>query len=138
MNGFIDALLNTIISEIYDDAVYKQVIIVRTDLKMGKGKIAAQVAHASLCAFLRANKTIKEKWLEMGAAKIVLKVDSKQELLELYAHAKNMGVPYCLIKDAAKTQLKKPDYTALGIGPAKAKEIDNITGKLKLLWYLNF
>ncbi len=115
------------------DKDYKQVIVVRVDLKMGKGKLASQVAHASLCAFLNSKKKIRKAWLKKGAAKIVLKVNSKDELLEVYKKAKSKNLPVCLIQDAARTQLKHPDYTALGIGPAETYKIDEVTSKLKLL-----
>ncbi len=113
--------------------MYKQVIVVRADLKMGKGKIASQVAHASLCAYLKSDVKIREEWLNTGAEKIVVKVTSKGELLEIYEKAKSLNLPCCLIKDSAKTQLKEPDYTCVGIGPAREKEIDRVTGELKLL-----
>jgi len=80
----------------------KQVIIIRSDLGMGKGKIAAQSSHASLAAY---EKTLKkepkwvEAWKEQGQAKIVLKVAGKKELLELFEKLKNL-FPTCLIKDA--------------------------------------
>lgn len=112
---------------------YKQVIVVRTDLKMGKGKIAAQVAHASLCSFLKSSKKARKEWLNHGASKSVVKVRSKEELLDIYKKAKSKKLPVCIIKDAAKTQLKHPDYTAVGIGPEENKKIDEITKKLKLL-----
>ncbi len=113
--------------------MYKQVIVVRTDLKMGKGKIASQVAHASLCAYLKSDVKVREKWLDTGAEKIVVKVTSKEELLDVYEKAKSLDLPCCLIKDSAKTQLKEPDYTCVGIGPAKEEEVDMVTGELKLL-----
>ncbi len=115
------------------EELLKQVIVVRVDLKMGKGKIASQVAHASLCAFLKSCKKIRERWLSQGAEKIVLKVNSKEKLIEVYKLARKRGLPTCIIKDAAKTQLKAPDYTAVGIGPYYEREIDEITGDLKLL-----
>ena len=112
---------------------YKQVIVVRVDLKMGKGKIASQVAHASLCAYLKCPSDIRDAWLRSGAEKIVVKVHSKDELLSLHKKVEKKNIPSCIIIDAARTQLKEPDYTALGIGPWDEKEIDEITGHLKLL-----
>jgi PTH2 family peptidyl-tRNA hydrolase len=112
----------------------KQVIVVRTDLKMGKGKLAAQVAHASLQAFLNCkNEEWKRLWLDSGAKKVVLKVKSLKELLEIYQKAKAAGLPVALIIDAGRTQLEPGTITCVGIGPAPSKLIDPITGHLKLL-----
>ncbi len=114
----------------------KQVIIVRTDLKMSKGKTCAQVAHASLeaCEISRKKfKKIYEKWKTSGAKKIVLKVDSEEEILELYEKAKEKDLPCYLVKDAGLTELEPGTITALGIGPYISSEIDKITGDLKLL-----
>jgi len=115
--------------------MYKQIIIVRNDLKMGKGKIASQVSHASLSSYLLASKktpAIASDWLEFGQKKVVLKIDSKKELLELFTEIKNK-FPCSLIKDAGLTQLSEPDITTLGIGPIKETEIDKFTKKYKLL-----
>jgi len=114
---------------------YKQVIIVRNDLKLGKGKIAAQASHASVEAFLLASKKdpkAVEEWLAEGQKKVVLKIDSKEELLVLYQEVKNI-FPCALIKDAAHTQLPAPDITCLGIGPILEDKIDRFTKKYKLL-----
>ncbi len=111
----------------------KQVIVVRTDLKLGKGKLAAQVAHASIASFLKAGFFTKRKWLSEGMKKVVLKVGSEKELLKLYEKAKKKHLPCALIRDAGLTQLKPGTVTALGIGPAEEEKIDEITGKLKLL-----
>ena len=114
--------------------MFKQVIVVRTDIKMGKGKLAAQVAHASLGSFLNCKKKEwKKKWLLTGAKKVVLKVNSKDELLKIYKLVKINKLPCYLVVDAGKTQLEPGTITCLGIGPAPEKEIDKITGHLKLL-----
>lgn len=114
----------------------KQVIVVRTDLKMGKGKIAAQVAHASLAAYkeaLKKNADAVEEWESGGSEKVVLKVSTKQELFGLVKLAREKGIPCVLIVDAGKTQIKAGEPTCLGLGPWNEKELDEITGKLKLL-----
>ena len=111
----------------------KQAIVVRTDLKLGKGKIGAQCAHASVSAMLEVYEDARKEWIDNGMKKIVLKVSSEKELRELYNKAKDAKLAAVLIKDAGLTQLKKPTITALGIGPADDKKIDRITGKLKLL-----
>lgn len=112
---------------------YKQAIVLRTDLKLEKGKLCSQAAHASLCAFRKASPAAIEEWDGRGQKKVVLKVSSLSELLAIYNAAKSKKLPACVITDAAKTQLKSPQQTALAIGPAPEAEIDRLTGSLKLL-----
>ncbi|MGB9719562.1 MAG: peptidyl-tRNA hydrolase Pth2 [Candidatus Anstonellales archaeon] len=114
----------------------KQAIVVRMDIKMGKGKMCAQVAHASLSAYkeaLRKNKKIAEEWEREGMKKIVLKAKNLNELLEYYEKCKEMGVPVSLIKDAGHTQVEPGTITCFGAGPWKEEEIDALLGHLKLL-----
>lgn len=113
--------------------VMKQAIVLRNDLKMGKGKLVAQGSHASVCAFLRASEICRERWLAEGMAKIVLKVGSESELKAILAAAKRAKLPAELIVDRGLTQLEPGTATAVGIGPANESDIDKITGKLKLL-----
>src|SRR3989338_3015694 len=101
-------------------AEFKQAIVVRTDLGMGKGKIAAQSAHASLSALEKTqqkNPQWAEEWKSQGQQKVVLKVNSEKELLELFEEAKK-ELPCALIKDAGHTQVESGSITCLGIGPA--------------------
>ncbi len=111
----------------------KQAIIIRTDLKMGKGKIASQCAHASVAAFLKAKPLDKKKWINSGMKKVVLKVKNGKEIVKLYKKAKRRKIPCELIIDKGLTQIEPGTITALGIGPADDKKIDEITGRLKLL-----
>lgn len=111
----------------------KQVIVMRTDLKMGKGKIAAQACHASLDCYKKADKTKIRKWELLGQKKVVLKVSSERELLELYSIVKQTDIPCSLITDAGHTQIEPSTRTCLGIGPGSDEEIDKLTGHLKLL-----
>jgi PTH2 family peptidyl-tRNA hydrolase len=114
----------------------KQAIVVRTDLKMGKGKVAAQVAHASLSAAEAAQQrkpSWYSGWKNEGQAKIVLRVDSEEALRELHRKAKSAGLPVSLIEDRGLTQLEPGATTCMGIGPAPDSDVDAITGKLKLL-----
>jgi PTH2 family peptidyl-tRNA hydrolase len=115
---------------------YKQVIVVRSDLKMGKGKIAAQVGHAAVSAAEEAHKRHRdwwEAWLFEGQCKIAVKVKSEKELLELEEQAKDLDLPNALIVDRGLTQIPEGTVTCLGIGPAPAEKIDTLTGKLPLL-----
>lgn len=113
--------------------MYKQVIVVRKDLGMSKGKLCVQVAHASLEAYKKSKFWAKRKWEREGAKKIVVGVDSLEKLKKLYTQALSLGIPCSLISDAGKTELKPGTVTALGIGPDRSEKIDRITGKLKTL-----
>lgn len=114
----------------------KQVIVARTDLKMGKGKLAAQVAHASLgaaeqCA--RREPDWLEDWKAQGQAKVVLKGDGQAQLEDLQKKARALGLPTALIEDRGLTQLEPGTVTCLGIGPGPVPLVDKVTGELKLL-----
>jgi peptidyl-tRNA hydrolase, PTH2 family len=115
----------------------KQVIVVRSDLKMGKGKTAAQVAHAALDAAeiaRRKHTDWYESWREHGQAKVVVKTEGGEEALEDFQRqARSLGLPSSLIQDRGLTQLEPGTTTCLGIGPGPSGEIDKVTGKLKLL-----
>ena len=113
--------------------MYKQAIIVRTDLKMGKGKTVAQACHASLGAMKRTDKTVAERWEEEGGKKVVLKVGSLKQLKDLYDRAKRMHLPCFLVRDAGLTQLESGTVTCVGIGPAEEARVDSLTKDLKLL-----
>jgi PTH2 family peptidyl-tRNA hydrolase len=112
---------------------YKQVILVRQDLKLPKGKLAAQVAHASVEAVLRSQEKIVKAWRQEGMAKIVLKVRDEKELLYYFQEAKDEDLVACLITDAGKTVVAPGTKTAVAIGPDEGEKIDKITGKLPLL-----
>jgi PTH2 family peptidyl-tRNA hydrolase len=114
---------------------YKQVIAMRSDLKMGKGKIAAQAGHAAVSAAEKARKHCQmwwKPWLDEGQCKIAVKVKSEEELFMLEEEAKEAGLPYALISDRGLTQLEPGTITCLAIGPAPSREGDKITGKLAL------
>ncbi len=112
---------------------YKQCIIVRDDLKLSKGKLAVQVAHAAVSASECAGEKVREAWKEGGQKKVVLKVPGLKELFELKELARRQGLPNMLITDAGLTEVPPGTITVLGIGPAEAGELDKITGHLKLL-----
>ena len=111
----------------------KQVIVVRKDLKMGKGKIAAQSSHGSTEAVLISDKKKVSAWRKEGMKKVVLRADSLQELLDLKEIAKKNKLKFALIKDAGRTQIKKGAFTCLAIGPDDDELLDRVTGGLKLL-----
>jgi PTH2 family peptidyl-tRNA hydrolase len=112
---------------------YKQVIIIRQDLKLPKGKLASQVAHASVESVLRSNKETVEEWRKEGMKKIIVKVNDLNELLEYQTKAKKDKLVASLIKDAGKTTVEPGTITCLGVGPDKEEKIDKLTKDLKLL-----
>ena len=111
----------------------KQVIILRKDLNMRKGKMVAQGSHACLMAYRAAPDRNIDLWLNAKQIKICVGVDSCDELMQLYWLAGKAGLPCSLILDAGLTEFKVPTHTAVAIGPADSSEIDKITGHLKLL-----
>ena len=113
--------------------MYKQVIAVRKDLKLDKGKLAVQVAHAALDSYRKADPDSREAWEKEGSKKVVVKAESLKELLDLHKKTKSLKLPCSLIRDAGRTQLKPGTITCLGIGPAEEETVDKVTGKLKIL-----
>ncbi|MDO8655662.1 MAG: peptidyl-tRNA hydrolase Pth2 [Nanoarchaeota archaeon] len=112
---------------------YKQVILVRQDLKLPKGKLAAQCGHACVEAVLKSDSKIVTAWRENGMTKIALKVKDEKELLQYFQQAKDKGLTAALIIDAGRTVIAPGTKTCVGIGPDVEDKIDKITGKLSLL-----
>ena len=112
---------------------YKQVILVRDDLKLTKGKMAAQVSHASVGAVLKSHKDDLKKWQDQGMKKVVLSVKDQAELFAYKQKAEDAGLVVALITDAGHTHLAPGTITCLGIGPDKVEKIDKVTGSLKLI-----
>ncbi len=115
---------------------YKQVVVFRSDLRLSKGKIAAQAGHAAVSAAEEARKRHKEwweAWMKEGQCKIAVKVKSEKELLELEKQAKDLALPCALIIDRGLTEVPPGTVTCLGIGPAVAEKIDRITSMLPLV-----
>lgn len=125
----------------------KQVIVVRKDLNMRKGKIAAQVAHASM-KFITDNYAPKDRidilstyltdaeqtWLSNGFAKIVVSVDSEKELGDLISTARSAGIKVCPIIDSGKTEFHGiSTLTCAAFGPDESEKLDPVTGELTLL-----
>jgi len=114
----------------------KQVIVVRSDLELGKGKLAGQVAHASVSGYQmvsRMGPEIAEKWESEGQKKVVVKVKGEKELMQLFEKMKKAKIPVSLIKDAGLTQIEPGTATCFAAGPWSAQELDKFTRDLKLL-----
>lgn len=137
----------------------KQVLVVRKDLNMRKGKIAAQCAHAAMAVLLDSMQKDENlglgpephgpyerlsiiyhkesqwaHWLNGGFAKIVVSVDSEEALEYVYAHARRLGIPAAMITDSGRTEFHGvPTKTVVAVGPDKEVEVDKVTGGLPLL-----
>ncbi|QLG60449.1 peptidyl-tRNA hydrolase Pth2 [Halorarum salinum] len=110
----------------------KQAIVARTDVGMGTGKLAAQVAHASLSAYEDADRRTRKEWKGEGQKKVVLKGESESQLFELADVAEREGLPYAVVRDAGHTQLDPGTVTALAVGPGRDNIVDKVTGDLPL------
>ncbi|XP_020847629.1 peptidyl-tRNA hydrolase 2, mitochondrial [Phascolarctos cinereus] len=118
-----------------ENGEFKLIIVVRNDLKMGKGKVAAQCSHAAVSAYKqvqRRNPELLKQWEYCGQPKVVVKAPDEESLAELLTHAKVLGLTVSLIQDAGRTQIEPGSRTVLGIGPGPADLIDKVTGHLKL------
>ncbi|CAH9070834.1 unnamed protein product [Cuscuta epithymum] len=114
---------------------FKMVLVVRNDLKMGKGKIAAQCSHATLGLYKklcnRAPKAL-ERWEMCGQVKVVVKIESEDDMLVLQERAKLIKLPTHITIDAGRTQIAPNSRTVMAIlGPSDM--VDDVTGGLKLL-----
>lgn len=114
---------------------FKLVVVVRQDLDISAGKMAAQVAHAAVACALKAKaseKRLFSKWMDEGQRKVVLKVDDLAALERIEGKARGAGLITAKITDAGLTEVPPGTVTCLGIGPSKENEVDKITGNLKL------
>ena len=112
---------------------YKQVILVREDLKLSLGKASSQVAHAAVDAASKSDKKIVDLWKKEGGKKIVLKVKDEKELFKYKQMAEDIGLKTALIIDAGHTVLEPGTITCLGIGPDLEEKIDKVSGKLRMV-----
>ncbi|MFB6117276.1 peptidyl-tRNA hydrolase Pth2 [Halosegnis sp.] len=111
----------------------KQAIVARTDLGMGDGKLAAQVAHASLQAYEQAGPDSQREWKADGQKKVVLQASGEAQIHDLADQARREGLPHAVISDAGHTQLEPGTVTAVAVGPASENLVDRVTGELSLL-----
>lgn len=128
--------------------VVKQVIVMRKDLNMRRGKQIAQGSHASLGAVLLIQEDVRRadrhysqrnhdawaQWIGGSFSKICVYVESETELMRIYAEAEKAKLPVKLITDAGHTEFHGvPTRTCLAIGPCWTEDVDKVTGELKLL-----
>ncbi|ESW03596.1 hypothetical protein PHAVU_011G027100 [Phaseolus vulgaris] len=121
------------LADILDD--FKMILVVRNDLKMGKGKIAAQCSHATLGLYKkllhRAPKALN-RWEMSAQPKVVVKIESEEDMLALQERAKSLKLPTHITIDAGRTQIAPNSRTVMSIlGPVEV--VDEVTGGLKLL-----
>src|SRR3989338_7340271 len=107
---------------------HKQVILVRQDLKLPRGKLVAQSSHAAVEAVLKSDEKVVNIWRKEGMTKIALKVKDEKELLHYFQLAKEAGFAASLIIDAGRTVLAPGTKTCVGIGPDQEEKIDGLTG----------
>jgi PTH2 family peptidyl-tRNA hydrolase len=115
---------------------FKQVIVVRRDLNMGRGKTAAQAAHAAVAGVHRAGRERPQwlaGWWTDGQPKVVVQVADEDGLAEVCADAEAAGLPVVVINDRGLTQVPAGTATCAAIGPAPAPQVDAVTGELRLL-----
>ncbi len=112
--------------------MYKQVIVIRSDLKMSKGKTAVQAAHASLCAAEKANKRVFSIWKREGQKKVVVQAPLSK-FNEIREKADKNKISFYVVADAGLTELSPGTVTAIAIGPDKEEKINKITGSLSLV-----
>jgi peptidyl-tRNA hydrolase, PTH2 family len=114
----------------------KMALVVRTDLKLSKGKTAAQCAHAAIICYqnsMEQEPRLLKQWCQYGQAKVVLKVDNLSELLKIQEMAQKHGIVTGLVVDAGRTQVEAGTCTVLGLGPERPEKLDAVIRELKLL-----
>lgn len=123
----------------------KQVIVIRKDLNMRRGKCISQGCHASLAVITNSIEKRKqgpwffspteemENWLTGSFAKIVVYVNSEEELFQIHGKAVRLGLPCFMVLDEGRTEFKEPTFTVVAVGPAENSKVDEVTGGLPLL-----
>ena len=113
----------------------KLILVVNSDLKMGKGKVAAQVGHAAVSATLKSgeyNPTLLDSWLKSGQKKVCVKTNY-EEIIQLSTKAQSDNIQVVKITDAGKTQVPSGSLTVVAFGPDEESKLEALTGHLKLL-----
>lgn len=119
-----------------NDQPLKMVFVINHELKMGKGKIAAQVGHAAVKATLQSGELrpeLLDAWLSTGQKKVCVKANDVRQLEQIERQAKHHQILTSKIHDAGHTQIPAGSYTVLALGPDEDEKLDALTGELKLL-----
>lgn len=135
LRSFIHRLTAPKVYSGYVDNAVKMVLVVNSELKMGKGKTAAQVGHAAVSATLKAgqyNPLELDSWLKSGQKKICVKANY-DEIRQLVSKANLDGIQTVEITDAGKTQIPSGSLTVVAFGPCEDEKLESLTGHLKLL-----
>ncbi len=135
LRSFIHRLTAPRLTSGFIDSPVKLVLVINNDLKMGKGKIAAQAGHASVSATMKAGEKsplILDSWLKSGQKKVCLKTNF-DDLIDLENKAKSTGIQTVRINDAGKTQIPSGSLTVIAFGPDDEEKLEQLTGHLKLL-----
>jgi len=135
LRSFIHRLTAPRLTSGFIDSPVKLVLVINNDLKMGKGKIAAQAGHASVSATMKAGEKsplILDSWLKSGQKKVCLKTNF-DDLIDLENKAKSIGIQTVRINDAGKTQIPSGSLTVIAFGPDDEEKLEQLTGHLKLL-----
>ena len=111
----------------------KWIAVVRGDLKLPSGKLAAQVGHAVMDTLLKTDQKKIAKWQKTGAKKVVVEVASLEQLKEIEHNAKQKKLAVVRITDAGRTVVPAGTITCIGIGPDEEEKLDTVTGNLKML-----
>lgn len=111
----------------------KQVIVIRKDLALPKGKLAVQVAHASVKAVRNSGEDTVQRWEDEGMKKVVVYVSDKDELFKIQNDARRNGLVSSVVRDAGKTVVDSGTVTCVGIGPGDDETVDGVTGDLQLV-----
>ena len=125
--------LSDVQDEEEEEKEYKLVVLVRGDLGMSAGKVAAQTAHAALGAVAAGDRRVVQQWTNSGEAIIVLNVPSLNDLLSLQSTAVSSRLNTYLVSDAGRTQVQPGSITVCAIGPDEVSKIDRVTRHLRLL-----
>ena len=112
---------------------YKQVIVVRTDLQMSCGKTCVQVAHASIDSYMLSNPITRKAWHHEGQRKIILQVDSENDLIAIEKKTNDNGLYCARIYDMGLTEIPPNTLTAIGIEIETDEKVNPITKGIKLL-----
>lgn len=116
-----------------EERYLKQVIILRKDLGLRKGKMIAQGCHASRGAAKLADEQNVSNWERKGETKIVVGINGEENLLDLYKEMNSAGLPTKLVRDHGHTEIEEGTMTAVGVGPSQNEKIDEFTSNLSLL-----